>query len=140
MAVNWKEMLSDRTKYPDDFAFTLKDNSTTTLGDMRAYDAETRGELTRNLTAREKELAKRESDVSNASIQVATLIEKTAAASGLSVDDLLQGKAPTKRAVAAATELDDNDPLIGVVVKEIKKLQQQNEGLVNQIGELKKNA
>src|SRR6266576_1197703 len=123
MAKKWKEILADKSAFPDDFAIALKDGQTMTLGDMRAYDVEHEGELTRNLTAKEQDIQKRERQVNDASLVIGTVVEKVAAASGLSVDELLSGKAPTRRQVAAATELDENAPLNGALVKQIKAMQ-----------------
>lgn len=123
MAKKWKEILSDKNTFPDDFAVSFKDGQTMTLGEMRSYDVEHEGELTRNLTAKEQDIAKRERQVNDASVAIGTVVEKVAAASGLTVEELLQGKTPTRRQVAAATELDENDPLNGALVKQIKAMQ-----------------
>lgn len=121
----WKDLLSDKSLYPDDFTVVVRRDGkeeSLSLGEMRAYDAESKGALTADLTRREQDIQKREKNVNDASVQLATVIEKTAFAAGLSVDELLAGKAPTKRAVADAADLDENDPLVGTLVKEIKSL------------------
>jgi hypothetical protein len=140
MPKKWKEILTDPATYADDFVVTLKDGQTMSLGEMRAYDAETRGELTKNLTAKEKEIATREKNVNDASIQVSGLIEKTAASAGLSVEELLAGKQPTKRELAAATDLDESDPLLGKLVKELKGLRDEMKSTRSEIDTVKKNA
>jgi len=140
MAKKWAEILKDSQSYPDDFTVALKDGQTMTLADMRSYDKENEGALTSRLTAREKELEKREKTVNDASITLGGVVEKVATASGLTVDELLAGKTPTKRQVAAATDLDENDPLVGTVVKQMKAMQAKIDAQEQQIGSLRKDA
>jgi hypothetical protein len=126
MPAKWKDILSDKNSYPDDFVVSVKiggKDETLSLSEMRAYDTETRGALTADLTRREQGLQKREKDVEQASIGLATVIEKAAANAGLSVDEFIAGKAPTKKVVAAAADLDENDPLVGTLVKQMKTMQ-----------------
>jgi hypothetical protein len=137
MAKKWAEILKDSQSYPDDFTVALKDGQTMTLADMRSYDKENEGALTSRLTAREKELEKREKTVNDASITLGGVVEKVATASGLTVDELLAGKTPTKRQVAAATDLDENDPLVGTVVKQMKAMQAKIDAQEQQIGSLR---
>lgn len=112
-----------------------------TLADMRAYDREHEGELTSRLTAREQELTKREKTVNDASVQLSTVIEKTAERAGLTVEELLQGKAPvTKKSVASSSDLDEDDPLVGKVVKEIKALRQELATTKGEIDTVRKSA
>ena len=124
--MKWADVLKNSQQYPDDFVVSIKNGDKTetmTLSEMRTYDREHEGELTRTLTAREQAIQKREKDVEQASIGLATVIEKAAANAGLSVDEFIQGKAPTKKAVAAAADLDENDPLVGTLVKQMKTMQ-----------------
>lgn len=136
----WKEILTDPSAFPDDFTVSLKDGQVMTLGEMRAYDKENEGALTQRLTARETEIAKREKNVNDASVQLATVIEKTAEKAGLSVEDFLQGKAPTKRVVAESADLDENDPLVGKLVKEIRTMQGRVNDLAASNEKLRKDA
>lgn len=122
----WKELLSDRSLYPDDFTVSVKRDGkeeTLSLGEMRAYDAESRGALTADLTRREQDMQKRERQVNDASVAIGTVVEKVAAASGLTVEELLQGKTPTRRQVAESADLDENDPLIGKAIKQMNAMQ-----------------
>ena len=124
--MKWADVLKNSQQYPDDFVVSIKNGDKTetmTLSEMRTYDREHEGELTRTLTAREQAIQKREKDVEQASIGLATVIEKAAANAGLSVDEFIQGKAPTKKAVAAAADLDENDPLVGTLVNQMKTMQ-----------------
>jgi hypothetical protein len=123
MAKKWAEILKDSATFPDDFTVSLKDGQTMTLSEMRAYDREHEGELTRTLTAREQDVKKRETDLNNASIGLGTMLENLAAKTGMSVDELIAGKTPAKKVVAAAADLDENDPLVGSLVKQMKQMQ-----------------
>ena len=121
----WKEILADRSTYPDDFTISLKDGSTVTLAQMRAEDAETEGALTAKLTAREQDLATRESQLGKASKGVMEMFENYLNLTGLTAEEALAGKKPTVKAAAAATGLDENDPLLGEMVKTVKGLQSE---------------
>ena len=136
----WKEILSDKSTFPDDFTVSLKDGQVLTIGEMRAYDVEHEGAMTAHLTAKEQEIAKREKQVSDASIGLGQVVERVAAASGLTPEELLQGKAPTKKQVAQATELDEADPLVGTVVKEIRKLQARIDEVATGVEKTRKDA
>jgi hypothetical protein len=125
MAKKWKEILSDKATYGDDFTVTLKNGEVMSLGDMRAYDAEHEGELTKTLTAKEKELESRERNVGQASTALAQRIKQAADAAGISVDDFIEGKMPTKRQVAQEQELSEDDPLVGKLVKELRAVKQE---------------
>jgi hypothetical protein len=139
MPRKWKDLLTDKN-IPDDFAISVN-GETLTFGQMREYDRENEGALTQRLTAKEQEIAKREKAVNDASIQLATVIEKTAAQAGLSVDDFLSGKSPVKRsAVADAADLDENDPLVGKLVKELKGLRAETAKLHGDIDNVRKSA
>jgi hypothetical protein len=137
MAKKWAEILKGKTDYPDDFTFTLKSGETMTLGEMRAYDVEHEGELTRNLTAKEQELAGRERNVSGAANALAARIKQAADAAGISVDDFIEGKIPTKRQVAAEQELSEDDPLVGKIVKEMKAVRAELQSTQGQLKDLK---
>lgn len=131
----WKEILSN-SAVPDDFVVTVKVNGkdeTLSIGEMRAYDRENEGALTQRLTAKEKEVAARESNLNTASIEFGKLVERVADQSGMSVDDLLAGKAPTRRAVAQSSGMDENDPLVGTLVKEIKSLRAELKGEIDTV-------
>jgi hypothetical protein len=139
----WADLLSNKSLYPDDFTVSVKRDGkeeTLSLGEMRAYDSESRGALTADLTRREQEMAKREKQVNDASIAIGTVVEKVASASGLTVQELLEGKQPTRKQVAAAAELDESDPLVGSLVKEIKGLRAELGATKGEIESVKKSA
>jgi hypothetical protein len=138
VAKSWKDILSDPA-IPDDFALNVN-GETMTLGSMRAYDRDSRGELTRQLTAREQEMAKREKLVNDASVGMATMLERVGQATGLTPDELLAGKMPTKKEVAQTAGVDENDPLVGSLVKDIKTLRAEVAASNGKLEELRKNA
>src|SRR6266704_1390580 len=114
----WKDLLEDKNTYPDDFVVSVKRGDSTetlSLGEMRSFDAESKGALTADLTRREQQLI-------NATKNIGTLVEQVAERVGMTADELLSGKAPTRKQVAASTDLDESDPLVGTLVKEIKSL------------------
>jgi|SRR5215475_12617654 len=138
MAKSWKDILGD-SSIPDDFALNVN-GETMTLGSMRQYDRDSRGELSRQLTAREADMAKREKLVNDASIGMATMLERVGQATGLTPDELIAGKMPTKREVAKAADIDENDPLVGSLVKDIKALRAEVAQGNQRMEELRKNA
>jgi hypothetical protein len=140
MAKRWQEILTDNAAYPDDLSFALKDGTVTTLGEMRSYDKEHEGELTRTLTAREQDVIKRERDLSTATNNLGVLIERTAERNGQTIEEFMAGKAPTRKQVAAAADLDENDPLVGTFVKEIKAQQARLDAQDVAIASLRKDA
>jgi len=141
--MKWADVLKDSKQFPDDFVVRVKNGDkeeSLSLGDMRAYDTETRGALTADLTRRETDIQKREKNVNDASVQLATVIEKTAERAGLSVDDFLTGKAPTKKQVADANEMDESDPLVGSLVKQMKTMQARIEAQDTEIKKTRSDA
>jgi hypothetical protein len=138
MPKKWKEILSDKS-VPDDFAISVN-GETLTIGQMRDYDRENEGALTQRLSARETELSNREKNLNDASIGIATMLERISGATGMSTEDLLQGKMPSKKEVASGAQLDENDPLVGTLVKEIKSLRGEVQSNRTLVDELKKNA
>jgi hypothetical protein len=137
MPKTWKEVLKDKAAYGDDFTVTLKSGETMTLGDMRAYDTEHEGELTQRLTAKEQELAAREGNVGKAATALATRIKQAADAAGISVDDFIEGKIPTKKQIATEQELSEDDPLVGKIVKEMKAVRAELQTTQGQLKDLK---
>lgn len=132
----WKEILADKS-LPDDFVIASKDGSTSwSLGELRAQDAESEGAVSRRLT----EIEKREKTLSDAAVGMTAMLEKVSAATGLSTDDLLNGKMPTRREVAASADLDENDPLVGKLVRELKAARAETAAVAAKAEELRKNA
>ena len=141
--MKWAELLANKQLYPDDFVVSYKSGDKTetmTLGQMRTEDTESRGALTAELTRKEQDILKREKDVTNASKGIATMLENLSAKTGLSYEELIEGKAPTKKEVAKGAELDENDPLVGALVKEIKGLRTELTATRGEVENVKKSA
>ena len=122
MSKKWADILKDSQNYPDDYVISMKDGSTLSLGDARSYDRENEGRLTQTLTAKERELQEKEGKLGMAANEIASLFQQYSEMTGLSPEEILAGKKPTTRSVAATHNLDENDPLVGELVKEVKSL------------------
>lgn len=133
----WKEILADSKSYPDDFAIQLANGQTVTLGSARAYDKENEGALTQKLTARERELAERESKVNQASAAVGELWQRYSEVTGMSLEDVAAGKQPTRKEMARSAGLSEDDPLVGELVKETKALRTLAEQQATELKNLK---
>jgi hypothetical protein len=126
MPKTWAEILSNSQDFPDDFVITTKDGETFKLGDARSYDKETKGALTQQLTAKEQALSKEKLELEKASNGVYEMFNKYLELTGLTAEEALAGKKPlTKKAAAIATDLDENDPLVGSLVKEVNSLKSE---------------
>jgi hypothetical protein len=126
----WKEILAD-SKIADDFVISLGDGTSRTMGEIRAEDRESEGALSRKWTQQEEALRQREAQLGAAEIELMQRVDGYAKRQGISVEDFIMGKgnpasslptAPSRRDVAAQTGLDENDPLVGEVVKQLKAL------------------
>jgi hypothetical protein len=132
----WKDILADKNTYPDDFVITTKDGETFNLGAAREYDREHEGELTQRLTAKEQALAKEKLELEKASTGVYEMFNKYLELTGLTAEEALAGKKPlSKRAAAENAELDENDPLVGSMVKEVNKLKAEIKAMGTQMSD-----
>jgi hypothetical protein len=107
MAINWKNVIEDKGKYPDDATFTLAGEAIS-FGELRKQNADSRGELERDLTARSAKLDERDRVQQRAVDTLARVLENVSAATGLTYDQLVKGQIPahlrsTVSAVAANT-------------------------------------
>lgn len=112
-----KDILNDRTKYADDMIVTLPDGTTATLGEYRSLDASDRNALIQ----RQNTLAQAEQVLAQ---RVNALLE-----SGLVNPDLTprQIEQQNRQTAASTFGLREDDPLLGEVAKEMKRLQDQSE-------------
>jgi hypothetical protein len=127
---SWADILSDKG-LADDIVLDLKDGTSRTLGDLRAWNRETEGATAKRLSQQEDALKQREAQLGNAEIELMQRVDSYSKGMGISVEDFVTGKgnpashlptAPSKRDVAQQTGLDENDPLVGEVVKQLKAL------------------
>jgi len=111
MAVNIKAVLEDKTKYPDDAKFTLGGEELT-FAELRRQNAESHGDIERQLTARSQELDNKQRLQEQAVTTLATVLERVSLATGLTYDQLVKGEIPPsmKQTVAAITQ---NTPTAG---------------------------
>lgn len=125
---SWTEIMAD-SKYADDLVFDLKDGTSRSLGEIRAENRETQGALGKRMNQQEEALRQREAQLGAAEIELMQRVDGHAKRLGISVEDFIQGKAGqlpvTRKEVAAATGLDENDPLLGQMVKELKAISQR---------------
>lgn len=119
---SWTDILGDN-KYADDLVFDLKDGTSRTLGEIRAANRESEGAVGRRMNQQEEALRAREAQLGAAEIELMQRVDSYAKRQGITVEDFIQGKVPTtKKEVAATTGLDENDPLTGEVVKQLKAI------------------
>lgn len=120
MAINWKNVIDDKTKFPDDAKFTIAGEEVT-FGELRRQNTESRGELEQALTLRSAELDKREVTQQRATDTLARVLENVSARTGLTYEQLVKGEIPanlrsTVRTAAGETKTDSglalkDDPL-----------------------------
>lgn len=117
-----KDILTN-AKYADDMVLSLPDGSTATVGEMRALEVEER-----------QALVARNNLVSQAEMELAAKFQRAVQAgwinpqTGEVLQPTRQSDAEIRRsAVTAAADqgvaLDENDPLLGSIVREVRKLQ-----------------
>jgi hypothetical protein len=100
----------NNAKYADDMVLTLPDGTTGTLGEMRALDLEDRNKL-----------QQRQQLVEQAELAIAQRVQQLSAAGAFDQPKPKPTDAEVRTAAAAEFGLDENDPLLGGVVKEFKR-------------------
>jgi hypothetical protein len=93
MAINFKNVIDDKTKFPDDASFTLAGEQIT-FGELRRQNTDSRGELEKQLTARAAELDAKDQTQKRAVETLARVLENVSARTGLSYDQLVKGDIP----------------------------------------------
>ncbi len=124
MSRKWSEILEDASSFANDMKIDLGNGITKTLGELRAEDKESKGQITASFTAKERQLAEEKQQLERASMQVTSLFQQYLDATGLSPEEALAGKV-TKKQVAANADLDPNDPVVGKLVQTIQSLQSE---------------
>lgn len=115
MAIDWKNVIGDKGKYPDDATFTLAGEAIS-FGELRKQNADSRGELERDLTTRTAKLDERDRTQQRAVDTLARVLENVSAATGLSYDQLVKGQIPanlrsTVSSITAGTQTAAGIPL-----------------------------
>jgi hypothetical protein len=126
--MNWKDILSDRAKYPDDVKINLN-GVEVTLGAIRTQNADSQGEIERRLTTRQQELENVSRQQSAATDNLARIVDNVQRVTGLSVEDIVAGRIPenlrstvqqaTLRTETAAGVPLSEDPLYAPIVREL---------------------
>lgn len=130
-----KDILTN-AKYPDDMVLNLPDGSTINVGEIRALPVAERQALTRQIEERQNTLGQAE-------LAFAAKFQEAVKAGWLAQDGRIvppqvsttavsasTSTADLRRAAAAEYGLDENDPLLGPVVKEMKsQLAQRDKAL-----------
>jgi hypothetical protein len=101
------------SKYPDDFQIALPDGTSMTVGEMRSLEADEKAKL-----------MGRQQTLDQAEQTLAARIHEAAQRGILSAQPL---PAEERRAVATEYGLDESDPLIGQVVKEMKRMREDGQ-------------
>jgi hypothetical protein len=142
--MDWAKILSDKGAYPDDVKFTIN-GVEVTLGAIRTQNAQSQGELERRLTARQTELDTRGTNLDTATANLARIVENVQKATGLTVDQIVQGQIPEhmRQSVAQATRetrteaghaLKD-DPLYAPIIAELDPIRRDLQGTRHALGQ-----
>jgi hypothetical protein len=117
MAIDWKKVFGDKTAYPDDATFELGGEKLT-FAELRKQNADSQGELQKDLVAREAKVADKERKQEQAVSTLATVLERVSKATGLSYDDLIAGRIPENLKTTVAAVTGDTRTASGAKVKE----------------------
>jgi hypothetical protein len=142
--MDWAKILSDKGAYPDDVKFTIN-GVEVTLGAIRTQNAQSQGELERRLTTRQTELDTRGTNLDTATANLARIVENVQKATGLTVDQIVQGQIPEhmRQTVALATRetrteaghaLKD-DPLYAPIIAELDPIRRDLQGTRHALGQ-----
>lgn len=116
----WKDIFSDHDAYGDDMTIALKDKDgndvSYTMGDLRTYNEEHDGELLRTLEPQVEQLNRDRQQVEQARQEVLRMYKDANSQPQPQPNEIA-----TKANVAAQFQLDENDPLVGQLVKEMNK-------------------
>jgi hypothetical protein len=135
-----KDILSN-AKYADDMILNLPDGSTVNVGEIRALPAAERQALTRQIEERQNTLgqaelafaAKFQEAVKAGWIAQDGKIVPPVAANPANPNPANPSAADIRRAAAAEFNLDENDPLLGPVVKEFKSQLAERDKTLNEL-------
>lgn len=104
MAVKIKDILSNKTQFPDDARFTLAGEEIT-FGELRRQNDESHGEIERQLDTRQQELDAQKVTQDRATNVLANVLDNVSRVTGLSYDQLVKGQIPEnlRETVASVT-------------------------------------
>src|SRR5215472_11680655 len=93
MALDWKAVISDKAKFPDDASFTFQGENIT-FGELRRQNAASHGELENQLNERQRKVEAQELVQRRAVDTLARVLENVSAATGLTYEQLVQNQIP----------------------------------------------
>lgn len=142
--MDWTKILGDKAAYPDDVKFTINGQEVT-LGAIRTQNAQSQGELERKLTERQTKQDQRERAQQSATDNLARIVENVQKATGLSVEQIVQGQIPANMrtavqqatlatTTAGGTALKD-DPLYAPIVAELEPIRGDIASTRNALGQ-----
>jgi hypothetical protein len=117
VAVEWKAVIDDKAKYPDDATFTLAGENIT-FAELRRQNTASRGELEQTLTTRSQELDMREATQRRAVDTLARVLENVSARTGLSYDQLVKGEIPANMRSTVQTLTRETKTDAGVALRD----------------------
>ena len=142
--MDWAKILGDKAAYPDDAKFTINGQEVT-LGAIRTQNAQSQGELERKLTERQTQQDQRERAQQSATDNLARIVENVQKATGLSVEQIVQGQIPANmRTVVQQATLDTrtaggmalkDDPLYAPIVAELEPMRARTEMVASALGQ-----
>lgn len=142
--MNWAEILSNKSKYPDDAKININ-GVEVTLGAIRQQNDASQGEIQQRLTARQQELDNVGRQQSAATDNLARIVDNVTRVTGLSVEDVVAGRIPenlrskvqeaTLRTETTAGVPLAEDPLYAPIVRELAPIRQNLELLRNGLGQ-----
>ena len=132
---SWKDVLADRDTYGDDMTIAGKDKAgndvSYTLGYLRQYNEDHDGALLRTLEPERQQIARERDEVDRARQEVLRIYKQGPGPGDPSSSD----QRVTRPEVAAQLQLDENDPLVGQVVKELNKTKGDLETKLNALSQ-----
>ena len=117
MAINWKNVIDDKTKFPDDAKFTIAGEEVT-FGELRRQNTESRGELEQQLTLRSAELDRRDQTQRAATDTLARVLENVSQRTGLTYDQLVKGEIPANLRTTVRTAMGETKTDAGIALKD----------------------
>lgn len=130
----WKDIIVDRDFYGDDMPLAGKDKNgndvSYTLGDLRGWHQEYGDEILRSLEPEREKLARDRQEVEQARQEVLRLYKE-----GPATTQAAEGQRVTKAAVVEQFNLDENDPLVGQLVRQMNKDRTEAQGKLDALSQ-----
>jgi hypothetical protein len=131
--MDWKDVLADKTKYPDDLQITIN-GTPVALSAIRAQNVSSQGELELKLQQRQNALDTTQREQNLAADRLAAIVENVQRVTGLSPEQIIRGEIPANLRPTAVRAAGDargsdgtplrEDPLYAPIFKELAPLEQ----------------